>query len=136
MIDQTRVAATPPPSGPQTPSPATPKRDLAPRLFEATAEPAVASERPLGTPHEAIGDDSHVETKPEERQAYETPRHVTQGFMHEETGRYVIRVVASLRPDDVIAQYPPEDLLRFYELAKELQGQSAAPELARASAAV
>ena len=128
MIDQTRISAAPPTSGPQKLSPASGGRDVSPRPFDVLPETAVQAEPSTEFPPVVAEEADTSPVQPDEKSAYEAPRHVTQGVMHEATGRYVIRVVASLNPDDVIAQYPPEDLLRFYELAKELQGQSAAAQ--------
>ena len=131
MIDPTRISATPPTSGAQTPSPVGGRQDATPKPFDVVPAIDVPADRTaVATPEPTHEGDVLPSLTPDDQSAYEGPRHVTQGFMHEETGRYVIRVVASLNPDDVIAQYPPENLLRFYELARELQAQSTAPEFA------
>lgn len=135
MIDQTRVAAAPPTSGPQTSSPAGGKRDASPKPLDLGPVPAEPKAR-LPDAGQAEPKTNEPSVRSEDRPGYEAPRHVTQGVIHEETGRYVIRVVASLNPDDVIVQYPPEELLRFYELARELQVQSTAPETAQNLTAV
>ena len=136
MIDQTRISAAPPTSGPQKLSPVSGGREVSPRPFDVTPETAVLADQSTEFLPIASQEADASPVQPDDKSAYEAPRHVTQGVMHEATGRYVIRVVASLNPDDVIAQYPPEDLLRFYELAKELQGQSAAAGAAQNLAAV
>ena len=136
MIDQTRISAAPPTSGPQSVPSAGGRREVSPKPFDVAPESAVPNDRSAEFLPVVSEEADPLPAQPEDKSAYEAPRHVTQGVMHEATGRYVIRVVASLNPDDVIAQYPPEDLLRFYELAKELQGQSAAAGTAQSLAAV
>ena len=136
MIDQTRISAAPPTSGPQKLSPVSGGREVSPKPFDVAPETAVPADRSAEFLPAATEESDPSPVQADDKSAYEAPRHVTQGVMHEATGRYVIRVVASLNPDDVIAQYPPEDLLRFYELARELQGQSAAAGTAQSLAAV
>ena len=136
MIDQTRISAAPPTSGPQTSSPAGGKREISPKPVDFVTEAPVPTDRADERVPVAVKETDTPVVRTEDRPAYEGPRYVTQGVMHEATGRYIIRVVASSNPDDVVAQYPPEDLLRFYELARELQVQSTAPELTQGLTAV
>ena len=137
MINDSRVAVAPPTSAPQTSSPAGAGRDPSAKAPDPVTRPVIPADRAAEAPPKPVADGDRAAVKqPEEQSAHEMPRHVTEGFMHEATGRYVIRVVASLNSDDIIAQYPPEDLLRFYELARELQGQSSAPAMTQGKAAV
>ena len=113
-----RVVATPSPAGRRTPAPA--PAAAGPAQAPAKVEAAVAenTEAPAAPGDAAVRSPSSAV----EPLSPSGPTRVT-AYSDASSGRYVIQV-REAESNDVINQYPPKELLRFYAAAREALEQA------------